>query len=177
MCCTWLAGNTGRKKSPKLPICSPSHNLSGYIFAIKAHIDNQKKIVKQQYISSTCLHNTANFGPLKAEIDLPVSGTPANLASFTAATSLTRSQPNFARSLSVYWAGTLYIHFGAPLRNFATCKIHFASKFFLRSPILAALLHGTRAVGVSQALRRSAEGATYIRQGGHHVGHPPTFYS
>ena len=174
MWCTQLAGNAGAKNSP-----SGHHRttLSGYIFAIKAHIDNQKKIVKQQYISSTCLHNTANFGPLKAEIDLPVSGTPANLASFTAATSLTRSQPNFARSLSVYWAGTLYIHFGAPLRNFATCKIHFASKFFLRSPILAALLHGTRAVGVSQALRRSAEGATYIRQGGHHVGHPPTFYS
>jgi len=31
-------------------------------------------------------------------------------------------------------------------------------------------------VGVSQTLRRSAEGATYIRQGGHHVGHGPTFY-
>jgi len=45
----------------------------------------------------------------------------------------------------------------------------------LRSPILAALLHGTRAVGISQTLRRSAESATYIRQGGHHVGHRPTF--
>jgi len=39
--------------------------------------------------------------------------------------------------------------------------------------ILVALLHGTR-VGVSQTLRRLTEGATYIRQGGHHVG-PPTF--
>jgi len=43
----------------------------------------------------------------------------------------------------------------------------------LRSPILAALLHGTRGVGVSQTLRHSAEGATYIRQGGHHVGIGP----
>ena len=33
----------------------------------------------------------------------------------------------------------------------------------LRSPILAALLHGTRPVGVSQTLRRLTEGATYIR--------------
>jgi len=41
---------------------------------------------------------------------------------------------------------------------------------------LAALLHGTRAVGVSQTLRRTAEGAGEIRQGGHHVGHQPTFY-
>jgi len=41
--------------------------------------------------------------------------------------------------------------------------------------VLAALLHGTLAVGVSQTLRRSTEGATYIRHGGHHVGHWPTF--
>jgi len=32
----------------------------------------------------------------------------------------------------------------------------------LRSPILAALLDGTRVVGVSETLRRSGEGATYI---------------
>jgi len=41
--------------------------------------------------------------------------------------------------------------------------------------VLAALLHGTPIVGVSQTLRRWTEGATYIRQGGHHVGHWPTF--
>ena len=41
--------------------------------------------------------------------------------------------------------------------------------------VLAALLHGTVVVGVSQTLRRCTEGATYIRQGGHHVGHWPTF--
>ena len=41
--------------------------------------------------------------------------------------------------------------------------------------VLAALLHGTLVVGVSHTLRRLTEGATYIRQGGHHVGHWPTF--
>ena len=41
--------------------------------------------------------------------------------------------------------------------------------------VLAALLHGTPVVGISQTLRRGTEGATYIRQGGHHVGHWPTF--
>jgi len=40
---------------------------------------------------------------------------------------------------------------------------------------LAALLHGTLVVGGSQTLRRSTEGATYIRHGGYHVGHWPTF--
>ena len=41
--------------------------------------------------------------------------------------------------------------------------------------VLTALLHGTPLVGVSQTLRRWTEGATYIRQGDHHVGHWPTF--
>jgi len=37
--------------------------------------------------------------------------------------------------------------------------------------VFAALLHDTVVVGVSQTLRRWTEGAIYIRQGGHHVGH------
>jgi len=37
------------------------------------------------------------------------------------------------------------------------------------------LLHGTLVVGISQTLRRWTEGTTYIQQGGHHVGHWPTF--
>jgi len=37
--------------------------------------------------------------------------------------------------------------------------------------VLASLLHDTLVVGVSQTLRPRTEGATYIRQGGHHVGH------
>jgi len=41
--------------------------------------------------------------------------------------------------------------------------------------VLVALLHGTVVVCVRQTLRRWTESATYIRQGGHHVGHRPTF--
>ena len=42
--------------------------------------------------------------------------------------------------------------------------------------VLAALLHVTLVVvGLSQTLRRWTEGDNYIRQGGHHVGHWPTF--
>jgi len=37
--------------------------------------------------------------------------------------------------------------------------------------VLASLLHGTLEVGVSQTARHWTEGATCIRQGGHHVGH------
>jgi len=41
--------------------------------------------------------------------------------------------------------------------------------------VLAALLHATLVVGVSQTMRRWTEGATYIRKGGHHFWHWPTF--
>jgi len=47
MCCTWLAENAGRKKSPSV---HHRTTLSGYIFATKAYIDNWKKLVKQQYL-------------------------------------------------------------------------------------------------------------------------------
>jgi len=38
--------------------------------------------------------------------------------------------------------------------------------------VLAALLHGTPVLGISQTLRCWTEGATYLWQGGHHVGRP-----
>ena len=41
--------------------------------------------------------------------------------------------------------------------------------------VLAVLLHGTSVVGISQTLLHWTEGATYIWQGGHHVGHRPRF--
>jgi len=61
-----------------------------------------------------------NFGPLAAEIGLPVWVTPANFNGFR---------------------------------------------------ILTALLHGTPSVGISKTLQHFTEGATYIRQGDHPVGH------
>ena len=42
--------------------------------------------------------------------------------------------------------------------------------------VLAALLHGTLVVGISQTLRRWTEGATYIRQGGHQLPHILVYY-
>jgi len=57
-CFTRLAGNTGCKKSP-----SAHHHttLSGYILATKARIDNQKKLVKQQYLP----HMSLQYGELQ----------------------------------------------------------------------------------------------------------------
>jgi len=52
--------------------------LSGYIFTIKARIDNWKKNLLSSNMSSSCLLNMVNFGPLAAEIVSLVWGTPAN---------------------------------------------------------------------------------------------------
>jgi len=112
------------KSSQKSPSGHHRTNLSGYIFATKARIDNRKKNLLSNNMSATCPHNTVNFGPLAVEIGLPVWGTSANFNGFR---------------------------------------------------VLAALLHGSQVVGVSQTLRRWTEGATYVRQGDHHVGHWPTF--
>jgi len=46
--------------------------------------------------------------------------------------------------------------------------------YFNRFRILAAFLHGTLVLLISQTLRRWAEGTTYIQQGGHDVRHWPT---
>jgi len=121
ICCTRLAGNTGRKKSP-----SADHRttLLGYIFATKARIDNRKKNLLNSNISARCLYNIANFGVLAAQICWRVWGTHANFNGFR---------------------------------------------------VLAALLHGSQVVSVSQTLRHWTGGATYVRQGDHHVGHSPTF--
>ena len=65
MCYTWLAENTGRKKTP---FWHHRTTLSGCIFAAKACIDNRKKISLNVDTSSTCFRNMVNFGLLTAEI-------------------------------------------------------------------------------------------------------------
>ena len=117
-----------QKSSQKSPSGHHRTNLSGYIFATKAHIDNRKKNLLSSNTSSSCAHNMVNFGPLAAEIDPVVWGIPAIFNGFC---------------------------------------------------VLAASLHGSPVVGVSQTLQRWTEGATYVRQGDHHVGHWPhsSFFS
>jgi len=71
---------------------SPSRHhrttLSGYIFATKARIDNQKKNLLSSNICPTCPLNMVNFGPLAAEIVSLVSGSPLNFNGFFVLTAL-----------------------------------------------------------------------------------------
>jgi len=89
------------KNRQKIAICAPSHNFFG-LYLRNAHIDNRKKLLISD-ISSSCLRNMVNSGPLAAEIGSAVWGTQANSNGFR---------------------------------------------------VLAALLHDTPVVGVSQTLRR-----------------------
>jgi len=55
------------------------------------------------------------------------------------------------------------------------CRVWGTPANFSRICVLAALLHDTLVVDVSQTLCHWTVGATYIWQGGHHIGHWPTF--
>jgi len=67
-----------QKIAKKMAIsCHHSTTLLGYMFANKVHIDNRGKNLLSSNISSTCPHNLVNFGPLTAEIDWRVWGTPS----------------------------------------------------------------------------------------------------
>jgi len=143
--------------------------LSGYIFATEAYIDNRKKLLNNN-ISSTCpreLRPTNDWDRIGSLGHPTKFQRVSRLGFVTASTSLTGGQPNFARCLAVSWAATLCIHFRrlyCPLKEF--CQVQ-NSRYVqvLRSPILAALLHGTPAAGLSQTLRRGTRnGITNLSQ-------------
>jgi len=86
MCCTRRAENTVRKNlRRKIGICAPSPKFVGYIFAIRASIDNRKVNLLN---NNPPYVYTGNFGPSAAEIDWPVLGTPANFNGFRVLASL-----------------------------------------------------------------------------------------
>jgi len=121
------------------------------------HVTTIGKKLLNSNISSRRPHNMVRFGPLTAEIGLPVWGIPTNFNRFRVLASLLqrRRLPEANQTLHDLWPSPGLVHyiyiFGgfSPWRNFTTCKIHFASMQVLRSSMLAALLHGTPAAGVS----------------------------
>jgi len=70
-----------QKISKNCPSGYHRRTLSGYIFAIKACIDNRKSLLNTD-TSPTCPHNMVNFSPLAAEICWRAWGTPVNFNGF-----------------------------------------------------------------------------------------------
>jgi len=171
----------------KSPSAHHRTTLSGCIFAIKTYRQSEKNLLNGD-IFCTCPHNMANFGPLTAETGWRIWGTPANFNGFRVRPTLLqrRRSTEVNQTLHDVWPSPglvyyIYIFGGfcllmnfCPVQNLLYIQV-------LRSPVLAALLHGTPAAGISQTLRRGTRNGitelshTYIRQGGYHVGHWPTF--
>jgi len=111
-CCTRLAENAGRKKSPKIRHLDTIAQICRALSSQLRHASTiGKKLLKQQYLP----HMSLQYGALPCS-----SG----------------------------WDH--FVNLGHPSE-------------FQRVSRLAALLHGTLVVSVSQTLRRWTEGATYIR--------------
>jgi len=132
-----------RKKSPSV---HHRTTLSGYIFSTNAHIYNWKTNLLNSSISSTCSHYVVNFGLLAAEIFSLICGTPANFNGFRVLASL-------LQRCRLGWY-TMYSLPGLLPHNGILPGVKFALLQVLHSPILPALLHGTRAAVISQTLWR-----------------------
>jgi len=124
-------------------------------------------------IFSTSSHIIVNVGPLTAESGSGVWGTPANFHRFSILASLLhqRCSTEVNQTLHDVWPSPELLHYVYILGAFSPNGILPCAKFTL-SPslaylILAALLHGTRAVGVHQTLRCGS----LMRQGSHPIQH------
>jgi len=178
-----------QKNCQQFAVCTPSDNIVELYLPTKACIDNKKNLLNSN-ISSTYPHSMVNFGPLVAEIDWQVWGTPANFNGFCILASLLQwhrlvKVNQTARCLAVSWAGTLYIQFQGLL---PPDRVLPGAKFTLR-PSLEFSYIGSVTTWHSSSGRRSnfaawyiesnyrtfTDGATYIRLSDHHVGHRPTF--
>jgi len=189
MCCTRLAENTGRKNYAKNRHLRTIAQICRAVFATKAYIGNRKKNLINANIFSIYLYNMVNLGSLTAEIRWQVWDTPANFNGFRVLASLLhrRRSTEVNQTLHHVWPSlhwyAVYAFWGlAPYRNFASYKIHFASKSYV-------LLNWQRYCTALEHCRHPkfavchkewnygtfAEGATYIRHDGHHVGQRPTF--
>jgi len=177
MCCTWLDENTGCKKSP-------SHNFVQIYLCNKGmYRQSGKKLVKQQYL----LHMSSQYGelwPTMAEICLGVWCTPANFNRFRILPLLLQRcrSPEANQTLHDLWPSPGLVHyvyiFGGSclLMEFYPVQKSLCVQV-LRSPKLAALLHGTPTAGISQTTAwykewnygTFAEHATYIWLGSHHL--------
>ena len=140
MYCTRLAGNAGCKKiAQKSPSGHHRTTLPGYIFATKAHIDNRKKPVNQQYL----LHMSPQYGelrPLAAETDWRVWGTPANFNGFRVLTSLLQQRRSTEANQTLHnvwpWLHYIYIFGGCcPVTEFCQVQNSLCVLQVLRSPI------------------------------------------
>jgi len=143
--------NIGRKKSPYAhhrTNCRAMSSPLRYVSTIEKNWLNSNN-------PSTCAHNMVNFGPLTAEIGWRFRGTPANFDGFRVLASLLQRlrSPEVSQALHDVWPSLGPIHyiyiFGGSCHVTEFCQVqNWLCVQVLYSPILSALRHGTRTVGV-----------------------------
>jgi len=120
-------------------------------------------------------YNMANFGPLTAETGSGVWGTPANFNAFCVFASLLQrvAHRRPTKALRNVWPSPGLVHYtyifagSYPVTEFCQVQYSLCVQVF-PSPILAVLLHGTPAAGVSQTLRSGIRnGITNFCRGRH----------
>jgi len=183
-------------RTQKIAKNSISAHHSAICRAISSQLRHVSTIGKKLLNSKYLLHMSSQYGELQ-----PTNGWErfvslghptkfqqvSRLGVITAPTSLIGGQPNFTRCLAVSWAGILYIHFGGscPLTEFCqvqnslcvskSCVLLYIGSVTARHALqqwASAKLCGAVQGMELQNFRR---GCLYIRLGGHHVGHRPTF--
>jgi len=141
-----------------------------------------EKNLLSRNISSTCPYHMVNFSILVAEIVSLVWGTPANFNSFRILASLLQRRHSTEANQTLHDVWPLrglvdYIYiFGdcCCVTEFYQVENSLCSLQVLRSPIGSVTARQSSS-GCDQTFQHWAQGATYIRQGNHHVGHWPTF--
>jgi len=93
MCRTRLAENTERKNSPKIRYLRTIVQFCRAVSSQLRHASTNGKNLLSSNISSRCPHNMVNFGPLAAEVDPVVWGTPSNFNGFRVLAALPQGTP------------------------------------------------------------------------------------
>ena len=96
MRCTRLAANTGRKSVAKNRHLGTIAQLCRKISSQLRHVSTIGKNLLSSNTSSTCPGNMVNFGPVTAEIDPVVWGTPTNFNRFCVLAALLHSIQQWA---------------------------------------------------------------------------------
>jgi len=116
----------GPKNWPSAHHCT---TLSGYIFAIKAHIDNRK--ICQTAISPSHVPQYGELWPTNGWDLLASLGHPSKFQRVISRLGFVTAATSLNQTLQGVWPSSGLVHYVyifrafAPYRNFATCKIHF----------------------------------------------------
>ena len=158
MCCMRTRWKCRTQKTTKIRHLGSIAQLCRTMSSQLRHVSTIEKNLLNSNISSTCPYNMVNFVPPEAEIVRSL-GAPQQISTGLVSLLKRRRSTEANQTLHDVWPSPdlvhhIYIFRGScPVTEFCHVQNSLCVQV-LRSPIFAALLHGTRVVGVSQTLRR-----------------------